>query len=312
MAAVTLFTVIVKEGGWIKLKEVLLIVAIGATITNFVCYTFMPVSATTRLQDSMSKSLQSFCTLLDILTSTFLLEQPLAKENRMPLADAVKAHGAAFKSLQANLAEAKHERIIDPRVRGTKLELYDAAIGSMARLAQHLAAMRSSTRLQEALLRANNDGRIDLRKAEKHHRHMAESVIYELNDLPTITVEDEEDVESSVGLFMQLQRMTGDNMDSLVTKCDEALDAIEDVITEGATTDLGDIRMDVSAALGAFSKSSSTAIKRIYAGPRRRRGVYDSDGSDSESGSDDLAHLAPPDNEFDDDGPNEVIFLVYL
>ncbi len=29
MAAVTLFTVVVKEGGWMKLKEVLLIVVIG-------------------------------------------------------------------------------------------------------------------------------------------------------------------------------------------------------------------------------------------------------------------------------------------
>lgn len=307
MAAVTLFTVIVKEGGLIKLKEVLLIVAIGATITNWVCFTVLPVSATTRLQTSMSQSLNSFSTLLDILTSTFLLEQPMAKENRMPLADAVKAHGAAFKSLQANLAEAKHERIIDPRVRGSKLELYDAAIGSMARLAQHLAAMRSSTRLQEALLRANHDGRLDLNKAEKHHRHMSESVIYELNDLPTITVDDEEDVESSVGLFLQLQRMTGKDMDTLVIKSDEALDAIEDVITEGATTDLGDIRMAVSVALRDFSKSSSSAIKRIYAGPRRRKGVYASDSSDSDS-----EDYMPTKQELEEEGPNEVIFLVYL
>lgn len=32
MAAVTLFTVVVKEGGMIKLKEVLLIVAIGGEL----------------------------------------------------------------------------------------------------------------------------------------------------------------------------------------------------------------------------------------------------------------------------------------
>lgn len=134
----------------------------------------------------------------------------------MPLADAVKAHGAAFKSLQANLAEAKHERVIDPRMRGPKLELYDAALGSMARLAQHLAAMRSSTRLQEALLRANREGRIDLDKAEKRNHHIPESVIYELGDLPTITIEGEEDVEESVKVFLQLQRMTGDDMDNLV------------------------------------------------------------------------------------------------
>lgn len=311
MAAVTLFTVIVKEGGWMKLKEVLLIVAIGATITNVVCFAVMPVSATTRLQDSMSKSLNSFSTLLDILTSTFLLEQPQAKENRMPLADAVKNHGAAFKSLQSNLSEAKHERIIDQRVRGIKLDLYDAAIGSMARLAQHLAAMRSSTRLQEALLRAYHEGRIVLNNPEKRDHHVADSVIYELNDLPTITVEDEGDVESSVGLFLRLQRMTGKDMDSLVSSCDDALDAIEDVITDGAPTDLADIRMAVSKALADFSKSASTAIKRIYAGPRRRRGVYDSDSSDSAHEDVNMDAVLVQDGE-EDDGPNEVIFLVYL
>lgn len=32
MAAVTLFTVVVKEGGWIKLKEVLFIVVIGGEL----------------------------------------------------------------------------------------------------------------------------------------------------------------------------------------------------------------------------------------------------------------------------------------
>jgi hypothetical protein len=279
----------------------------------------------------MTKSLDAFSTLLDILCSTFLLEQPHAKENRMPLAQAVKAHGAAFKSLKANLAEAKHERLIDPRMRGAKLELYDAALGSMARLAQHLAAMRSSTRLQEALLRANRDGRIDLDKAEKRNHHIAESVIYELGDLPTISIEEEADVEESVKLFLELQRLTGEDMDSLVVsfqsvlnshqaKCDEALDAIEEVIGARSKSDTEDAdvpgtRAAVAAALRDFSRSSSRAIKRIYAGPRRRKGVYasDSDSSSSDEGQHEPQHLSPFVVKDDgDEGPNEVIFLVYL
>lgn len=215
MAAVTVFTVIVKEGGWIKLKEVLLIVFIGAFITNVVCFLIYPRSATTRLQNSMSKSLNSFSTLLDLLGSTFLLEKTVIKENHMPLADAVKSHGAAFKSLKANLADAKHERLIDPRMRGIKIELYEAAIGSMARLAQHLAAMRSSTRVQEALLRAHIDGRISIDQTEKRQK-VSPSVVGDLNNLPAVTVEREADVAQSVELFLQLQRITGDDLDTLV------------------------------------------------------------------------------------------------
>lgn len=37
MAAVTLFTVVVKEGGWIKLEEVLLIVLIGGELLFTPC-----------------------------------------------------------------------------------------------------------------------------------------------------------------------------------------------------------------------------------------------------------------------------------
>ncbi|BEI80670.1 hypothetical protein CcaverHIS002_0111990 [Cutaneotrichosporon cavernicola] len=320
LAAIVLLIVVVREGGVIQVKEVFLIMLVGVTITNVVCFTVKPVSATTRLQGSMTKSLDGFSTLLDILCSTFLLEQPHAKKNRMPLAQAVKAHGAAFKSLNANLAEAKHERLVDPRMRGVKLELYDAAIGSMARLAQHLAAMRSSTRLQEALLRANRDGRIDLAQAEKRSHNVADSVIYELGDLPTVSIEEEADVELSLQLFHKLQRMTGGDMDRLVGKCDEALDAIEEVFgaqskedTEEA--DVPGTRAAVAEALSDFSRSSGRAIKRIYAGPRRRKGVYDSDNdsSSSDEGQEPQHRtLLLSVNEDDDDGPNEVIFLVYF
>ncbi|BEJ17565.1 hypothetical protein CspHIS471_0609660 [Cutaneotrichosporon sp. HIS471] len=320
LAAIVLLIVVVREGGVIQLKEVFLIMLVGVTITNVVCFTVKPVSATTRLQGSMTKSLDGFSTLLDILCSTFLLEQPHAKKNRMPLAQAVKAHGAAFKSLNANLAEAKHESLIDPRMRGVKLELYNAAIGSMARLAQHLAAMRSSTRLQEALLRANRDGRIDLAQAEKRSHNVADSVIYELGDLSTVSIEEEADVEQSLQLFHKLQRMTGGDMDRLVGKCDEALDAIEEVFgaqskedTEEA--DVPGTRAAVAEALSDFTRSSGRAIKRIYAGPRRRESVYDSDNdsSSSDEGQEPQHRTLPLTvNEDDDDGPNEVIFLVYF
>lgn len=39
------------------------------------------------------------------------------------------------------------------------MRLYDAAIGSLARLAQHLNGLRSSTRLQEDLIRTAREGK---------------------------------------------------------------------------------------------------------------------------------------------------------
>ncbi|GMK57518.1 hypothetical protein CspeluHIS016_0403520 [Cutaneotrichosporon spelunceum] len=320
LATTTLLIVMVREGGVIQLKEVYLIMLIGVTITNVVCFTVKPVSATTRLQGSMTKTLDGFSTLLDILCSTFLLKQPHAKENRMPLAQAVKAHGAAFKSLSANLAEAKHERVIDPRMRGVKLELYDAALGSMGRLAQHLAAMRSSTRLQEALLHASRGGRINFEQVEKRSsHHVADSVIYELGDLPSVSIEEEADVEQSLQLFRKLQCMTGDDLDRLVARCDDALDAIEQVMgaeskedTEEA--DVPGTRSAVAKALHDFSRSSGRAIKEIYAGPRRSKGIFDleTDSSSSDEEEEQRQPLPIAGKDDDEDGPNEVIFLVYF
>ncbi|TXT15657.1 hypothetical protein VHUM_00160 [Vanrija humicola] len=316
MAAVTLFTVIVKEGGMPKLEEVLFIVIIGATITNLVSFLVFPVSATSRLQNSISKSLKSFSTLLDLLTGCFLLEKTVLRENRMTLAEAVKSHGAAFKSLKADLSEAKHERIIDPRVRGRKLELYDAALGSMARLAQHLAGMRSSTRMQEALIRASLEGRIVLDQAEKDQSYMAPSVVDDVNDVQHDQFENPVEVKQSIVLFLELQHITGDDMDNLVTRCDEALDAIEDVTYPEAQStidaNLTEVRTSLATALQNFSRSSSRAIKRVYAGPRRQRGILPGKNGESSGSSDEegvLGDKAPDDHS---DGPNEVIFLVYF
>lgn len=128
-------------------------------ISNIVCFTVFPTTATTRLQNSISRSVISFSTLLDLLTSTFLLERSAVKSTSS-LRQAIADHAKAFKTLRTDLAEAKHERIIDPRIRGQKLQLYDAAISSLARLAQHLAGMRSSTRLQEGLIAAVRDGKV--------------------------------------------------------------------------------------------------------------------------------------------------------
>ena len=50
MTAITIFIVIVKEGGAQTLLHVLFIVFIGSVISNSICFVLWPQSATTNLQ----------------------------------------------------------------------------------------------------------------------------------------------------------------------------------------------------------------------------------------------------------------------
>jgi hypothetical protein len=162
MAAVTLFTVVVKEGGLSKLAEVLLIVVIGATISNVICFSLWPSSATNRLQGSITKTLDSFGTLLSLLGATFLLDRPPGEATYASLGQAVKSHNDSFTKLKADLAEAQHERIIDGRMSTQQRDRYAAVIDSLQKLAQHLTGMRAGTDLQVELLQASQEGKITL------------------------------------------------------------------------------------------------------------------------------------------------------
>lgn len=166
-------------------------------ISNLVCFTVFPTTATTRLQNSISRSVVSFSTLLDLLTSTFLLERS-AVRSTSSLRQAIADHAKAFKTLRTDLAEAKLERILDPRIRGQKLQLYDAAISSLARLAQHLAGMRSSTRLQEGLIAAVRDGKVTL-----HDHGMS------------FDAGMDSELDINMRLFTQFRRMAGTQLNDL-------------------------------------------------------------------------------------------------
>jgi hypothetical protein len=114
------------------------------------------------------------------------------------------------------LAEAKHERIFDSRIRGHKLKLYDAAIGSLARLAQHLNGLRSSTRLQEDLIRAAREG----------SRSMSASLMGEgggsgfspgfVSPLATSMASGDEQMSASIRLLTRFRNLAGTQLDDLV------------------------------------------------------------------------------------------------
>lgn len=76
------------------------------------------------------------------------------------------------------------------------MKLYDAAIGSLARLAQHLSGMRSSTKLQESLIKASREGKITL--DEKMEVGIGE-----------------EELATSAKLFVEFREMAGAQMNDL-------------------------------------------------------------------------------------------------
>jgi hypothetical protein len=120
----------------------------------------------------------------------------------------VQNHASAFKTLKSDLAEAKHERIFDSRIRGNKLRLYDAAIGSLARLAQHLNGLRSSTRLQEELIRAAREG----------SRSMSVSMLSgSAGPSPVApSVTGDEEMSASIRLLTRFRHLAGSQLDDLV------------------------------------------------------------------------------------------------
>lgn len=185
--AIIIFVVLVKEGGWETLIEVSSIVSIGALISNVVCLLLWPQTATSNLQGNMIKTLDSFSTLLSLLTTTFLLEDEEGGGKRPPslqkLQIAAENHQNSFTGLKKNLGEAKNEWSfsLNPRVADIhppdhveaglrsadrhrdgshgkedqgRVTAYEDAVDSLNRLAQHLNGLRGGTRLQFELTKA--------------------------------------------------------------------------------------------------------------------------------------------------------------
>ncbi|OAX36222.1 hypothetical protein K503DRAFT_695534 [Rhizopogon vinicolor AM-OR11-026] len=169
MSAISLFLVIIKEGSWDTLMQVSSVVLIGTLISNFVCFVLWPQSATESLQLNMIKTLDSFATLLGMLTNTFLLEEPIRQPSQDKIHKAVENHQASFTSLKNNLAEAKSEWFSGLRGRGGKAsrQAYEDAVDSLTRLAQHLNGLRSGTRLQYELAKAHSEGRLTLKRRDQ-------------------------------------------------------------------------------------------------------------------------------------------------
>ncbi|ORX62789.1 hypothetical protein DM01DRAFT_1360806 [Hesseltinella vesiculosa] len=152
---IIIFINVVKEGSanqgdfdTTRIQQITSAVAIGTLVTVACCIVFWPTSATTKLQQDLEKTLQSYQVLLKLLTKTFLLDDDLPEFTaNESLKTAIDSHRSSFTSLQKSLKEAKLESLWNTQIRGCTDE-YDAIIKSMERLSQHVGGLRSSCGIQ--------------------------------------------------------------------------------------------------------------------------------------------------------------------
>jgi hypothetical protein len=172
---------VVKEGGLQTLLQVSFIVLVGSVVSNLVCYTLWPQRATRNLQKTMTQTLDSFATVLTMITHTFLLEEPLLLVSQEKLDKATKDHQNSFTKLKKDLSEAQSERLVggpgkpestfsvatlglgEDTPRAHLGQAYEDAIDSLNRLGQHLNGLRSGISVQFELVKAGRDGRLILR-----------------------------------------------------------------------------------------------------------------------------------------------------
>lgn len=118
----------------------------------------------------MTQTLDSFSTLLGMLTQTFLLEEPHGFSSGR-IQRAVADHQASFTSLKKSLVEAQSERLFGgpgkvgdgAQLRGSSGQAYRDAIDSLNRLGQHLNGLRSGISLQHELIKGHQKGEMNVR-----------------------------------------------------------------------------------------------------------------------------------------------------
>lgn len=104
--------------------------------------------------------------------------------------------------------------MFDNRIRGNRLKLYDAGIGSLARLAQHLNGLRSSTKLQDSIIRAVREGRLGTtgNNDDLGVRSMSLTAGFDtISDDP-----EQQEMADAVRLLTKFRELAGKQMDDLI------------------------------------------------------------------------------------------------
>lgn len=279
MTSIILFIVVVKEGGVETLLQVALLVAIGACVSNLVCITLWPQSAKKHLQANMVKTLDSFSTLLSLLTGTFLLEDEVFQPSQEKISKAVADHQAAFTGLKKNLDEARSERLCGgPTSRSSRGsgDPYEDAVDSLTRLAQHLNGLRSGTSLQYDLAKAHRDGKVAIRRRPSYGKTFA-------NVIETKAVkgkaasgggDDTEDVmlRAAAAMFGDLVGELDSPLRALSSTCTRAIGRLREAFSDqGTSADVEsvldesfDLANGIQRALYEFDSTANHALLRLY------------------------------------------------
>uniref|UniRef100_A0A8H7Y7M4 DUF2421 domain-containing protein n=1 Tax=Psilocybe cubensis TaxID=181762 RepID=A0A8H7Y7M4_PSICU len=317
MTAILMFVVIIKEGGLETLLQVSGIILCGSSIANFVCFLIWPQSAIINLQLSMVKTLESFSTLLPMLTSIFLLENDSDEhaQDLHKIQKAVENHQSSFTSLRKNLREAKSEWILtgtlangdgvveeDGSYRNISGQRsYEDAVDSLNRLAQHLNGLRSGTRLQYDLSKAGIKARTDRAGKSKAAEPNAD--------------EDEAAIlRAAADMFGDLVDELGPPLKALSSTSTNTLNRLKDVCLESRQDKKGHIDIiqphefsdlvdGIEAALIRFESTSNHAVLRLY---RRSDNPLLPNSPSSPIFGQDTSHTSSGDVN------NENVFLVYF
>ncbi|KAI0088109.1 Fusaric acid resistance protein-like-domain-containing protein [Irpex rosettiformis] len=321
MTSIILFVVVVKEGGWETLVEVSIIVLFGALVSNLVCCILWPQRGTRNLHVTMSQTLDSFSTLLTMITNTFLLEEPLQLVSQEKLDKATKDHQASFTKLKKDLSEAQSERLVGgpgkPIIASSNTggvheedlgRAYENAVASLNRLGQHLNGLRSGISVQYELVKASRYGKLHLRSQSKHFRRSTNVSTHDLMPAP----EDAEEnalLQEAADAFGDLVEDLGPPLKALSATCSKSLKQLREVfnkpgqITAINTEEFVDLSETLERALFTFESTSNHAVLRLY-----RRGL----GSPSISRLSESLQSSVSDNSVLMGAESENIFLVYF
>ena len=292
---------VVREGGLETLLQVSFIILIGSIISNIICFSLWPQTATKNLQDDMNKTLDSFSTLLSTLVCSFLLEEPPTK-SREKLHRAVQNHQTSFTSLKGNLSDAKTEIISNHGNPFNLSKAYEDAVDSMNRLAQHLNGLRSGSKFQ-----------YDMTK--KYHKLQGESETVPTSvPVPAVTQtskgkapvdptgidEETQLLDAAVDIFGDIVAELGPPLKALSNICITSLKKMKrgDLKLE----EFDQIMEDIERALFTFDSTSNQAMLRVYSRRIASTGSYYS----LESSLGDNPLLTSSGTE------HENVFLVYL
>ncbi|KAM5533752.1 hypothetical protein V8D89_012625 [Ganoderma adspersum] len=276
MTAIILFVVIVREGGIDTLLQVSFIVIVGAFISNVVCVLFWPQRATKNLQNNMTQTLDSFSTLLGMLTQTFLLEEPHGFSSDR-IQRAVANHQASFTSLKKSLVEAQSERLFGgpgkvgdgAQLRGSSGQAYRDAIDSLNRLGQHLNGLRSGISLQHELIKGHQEGEVNVQSLTPQQQ--AVELGNGKGKVSEISNDESALLHSAATVFGDLLDDLGPPLKALSTKCISTLKHLRDAFVQPRDDRTAmqlahfiELAEDIERALFTFESTSNHAVLRMY------------------------------------------------